>query len=366
MPSHLTCHAARLDDNGIPIISRARRSVLETSLTDIKRQQNKSWNSQRSALRCAAETLSSTVNRATFLNKWVFQNRYRSIPPILDSLDIECEAALSILTRRSAEIEEASRMIVQGLAYTLGVAELAKTFPSDNNPFREPSTLIRFMTDNAQSQYSEVHGLHCSGRDTCSPANNFTQLGMSGALTLTHLQKHCVGAKVPTHWISFSDNAAWTLKYIRKRREQGEDVSNGRVFIVSTERLDRFKIPWERSDVLIQQYAGGKPYSRSNTNGVKFAWPGHYLVYGWVPKPCVLKIYSLDSFLRACEQCDIREGNGPSSINGASLHADRNLIANVFIRHPYSILPEHRTSLSQDELITALGDMTLSTRATSC
>lgn len=366
MPSHLTFHAEMLDDNGIPIISRARRSVIEASLGDERRQQNKCWNLEHSALRGAAEALSTTMNRATFLNKWVFRNRYRSIPPILDSLDIPCDAALAILTRRLAEIEEASRMVVQGLALMLGVAELAKTFPAENNPFREPSTLIRFMTDKAQSQYSEVHGIHCSAWETCSPANKFTQLTKLGALTVTHLRKHCEGAKAPTRWISFSDNAAWMLKHIRKRQERGEDISSGRVFIVSSERLDRFDIPWERSDFLVQHYAGGKTYSLSNTNGVKFAWPRHYLVYGWVPKPCILKIYSLDSFLRACEQCGIREGNGMNSTNGAYWHADSNHIGDLFIRHPYSILPDHRKSSTEDDLTTALGDMTLLTQGTSC
>lgn len=139
MPSHLTSHAEMLDDNGIPIISRARRSVIEASLSDERRQQNESRNLEHSALRGAAEALSTTMNRATFLNKWVFRNRYRSNPPILDSLDILCDAALAILTRRLAEIEEASRMGVQGLSLMLGVAELAKTFPAENNPIKAQS-----------------------------------------------------------------------------------------------------------------------------------------------------------------------------------------------------------------------------------
>jgi hypothetical protein len=81
------------------------------------------------------------------------------------------------------------------------------------------------------------------------------------------------------------------LQYINKKVPS----NNCRVAIVSVPKMERLNILWHQSDVLVEQ-AGGKAYSGRYQDGVQFAWPRHYLVYGWIPAQCVIKTLTLQRF----------------------------------------------------------------------
>lgn len=74
-----------------------------------------------------------------------------------------------------------------------------------------------------------------------------------------------------------------------------------RIALVSTAKMERLNLLFDRSDFLVQS-AGG------SLDSVKFAWQSHYLVYGWIPAQCVVKIFTLDQFRGICENRNIRPG----------------------------------------------------------
>lgn len=173
------------------------------------------------------------------------------------------------------------------------------------NPFDPPLTLIRIWDDNSHTIYTKSLGFRCGNWKKCQPANDFIELKNKELLNLQRISNHCEDKRSLSDWISFSDNALWILS---KRSDSFlSSQRNCRVAIINVASLDKLRIPWQRSDFLVQQL-GGNVYS-TKKSGVQYAWPGHYLVYGWVPSQCIIKCFTLEEFQDRCKQRNIVKGN---------------------------------------------------------
>jgi hypothetical protein len=172
------------------------------------------------------------------------------------------------------------------------------------NPFDLPLTLIRIWDDNSHTLYTKSLGFRCGNWKKCQPANDFIELKNKELLNLQRISNHCEAISSPSDWISFSDDALWIL--LKRSDHFSSARRNCRVAIINVASLDRLWIPWQRSDSLVQQL-GGNPYSPTR-GGVQFAWPGHYLVYGWVPSQCIIKSFTLEEFKGLCKQRNIHKG----------------------------------------------------------
>jgi hypothetical protein len=180
---------------------------------------------------------------------------------------------------------------------------IPETFPENPKAFQLPWTLMRCWDDCSHTEYSDSLGFRCSGWRTCRPASSFMELQKNGILTTQKLQSHCEGKATPSQWISLCDNASWMLKYVNKTRKP----AGCRIAIVSVPKMERLNILWARSDELVRQ-AGGNTYSGKHRDGVEYAWPEHYLVYGWIPAQCVIETFTIQDFRQLCKERDIKEG----------------------------------------------------------
>jgi hypothetical protein len=180
---------------------------------------------------------------------------------------------------------------------------IPETFPENPKAFQLPWTLMRCWDDCSHTEYSDSLGFRCSGWRTCRPASSFMELQKNGILTTQKLQSHCEGKATPSQWISLCDNASWMLKYVNKTRKP----AGCRIAIVSVPKMERLNILLARSDELVRQ-AGGNTYSGKHRDGVEYAWPEHYLVYGWIPAQCVIETFTIQDFRQLCKERDIKEG----------------------------------------------------------
>ena len=98
------------------------------------------------------------------------------------------------------------------------------------------------------------------------------------------------------------------LKYIDEHwPTDGVSADSMSIALISTAKVERMNILFDRSDFLLQR-AGGRPYRMTNPDGVKFTWAGHYLVYGWIPVQYIVTNFTLARFRDVCEGRSIRPG----------------------------------------------------------
>lgn len=297
----------RCDKFGIPVVVRSRKRINNASLSE-EDHCTKNWNTSCTALHRVTENLRFSVKRAQFFEHWVF--RYMKPvqwPLILCSTRISLEEGMQILEDKQREIDQEWQIFLPGMSIVLRhlVSRIPDDFPPKCNPFEQPLTLIRFWTDQSHSPYADACGFQCSGWATCRAVEKFSELKELDALTSDHLRAHCEGQHKPTHWISFSDDASWILS----KKAQNCQLPGARVAIISIPKLERFNIHWGRSDLLFEQNTKEKCFSERNPQGVHYAWPGHYLVYGWTPAQCIIATYSLASFRQACKEHGIQESS---------------------------------------------------------
>ncbi|KAL8634948.1 MAG: hypothetical protein Q9226_009408 [Calogaya cf. arnoldii] len=157
----------------------------------------------------------------------------------------------------------------------------------------------------SHTEYDQKLGFLSSSWNTCMPAKDFEEMKANGDLSVASLQSHCEGQPDPSEWISLSSEVSWMLEHIKNGSIYGSSVNGGHIALISTAKLERLKILVNRSDLLVQK-AGGSLCSYRNPDGVKFAWPSHYLAYGWIPKQCIVKIFTLPEFRDSCEERNIR------------------------------------------------------------
>lgn len=298
--------ADECDELGIAKITRARKHAQYCSGIEIGCVRE--WNENQSCLQAITEELRFNLNRVDFLERWGFQRLNSTTrQPVIHSLAIPVEIAIRVLRvehkKSQQKIQDLRTAIKAMLLYSL--RDIAEDFASESvrKPFEQPITLMRFWTQNSHCPHDSDFGFQCSGLATCKPAGSFQELLHDG-LDLRHIRTHCENQpSAATHWISFSDDASWILKKVNRLANPTTQVA-----IISVRKLDRLKIWWQRSDLLVQQM-GGKCWSELyHPDGIQYAWHSHYLVYGWIPAECIIATFDLASFRRECEQRNIKEG----------------------------------------------------------
>ena len=74
---------------------------------------------------------------------------------------------------------------------------------------------------------------------------------------------------------------------------------------MSTAKMERMNLLLDRSDFLLQG-AGGRAYSTTRPDGVKFTSRNYYVVYGWIPVQCIVTYFTLTRFRNICKERKIQ------------------------------------------------------------
>lgn len=335
--TQLSDFARVFDEFGIPCIFLSMRRKVE-------------WDAKQAVLRAVTEQLRLDLKPIEFLERWAFKRlALTARRPILNSLTISADLALQVLQTEQNKTAEKLRNLTDTTQIILSypIRDIQHHFPPETacNPFEQPLTLIRRWTKSSHSPYSRAFGFQCSGWMDCKPAGTFLELEGSDALDLKHIRSHCENKTPdPTHWISFSDDVSWILKRVNRLPDPTTQVA-----IIDVRKLDLLNIPWQRSDILVQQ-RGGKCFSHQNPHGVNFAWAGHYLVYGWVPSQCVVATFDLRTFRQACSIRSVKEGSSRSYKTYVCVNIGP---ADISIRPPHILVARDEESTPVDELADA-------------
>ncbi|KAI9793250.1 MAG: hypothetical protein M1816_000671 [Peltula sp. TS41687] len=293
--------------------------VPTSSAFHIRRDKTIEWHAEKAVLRAVTKQLRSDLNRIVFIENWTFKRlastaqRRRVLD--LDSIEMSADVASQML---QVEQDKATEKL-RDLASTIQILR--------------PRTLIR-----------RVRVPMLGWAKDCKPAGTLLELEGSEALELNHIRAHCERIWVPTHWIPFSNDASRILEQVNCRSDPTTQVA-----IADVRRLDRLKIPWQRSDELVRQRRGSC-FSHQNDQGIKFAWPRHYLVYGWVPAQCVVRTFDLQTFRQVCERQGVKEG--PSKSYEAHDCVDVGSGDDV-VRPPQMLLAHDEGSTPVDDLVSA-------------
>jgi len=305
------------DDSMLPIFKKSIRVFFfEDNLTPEEISRITEWNCLNKQLLATTKNIRDVEQTIQFLEKWCLR-----IGPLTSQIldvavgvcavlgnDVRIQDVQRVLHEREVYVRktffELARAMDVLLRHELKGIESPIRDTTQPNPFDAPLTLIRIWNDDSHTLYTESVGFRCGNWKQCQPVNDFIELGNSEKL-LKIISDHCEGETSPSDWISFSDNASWILSKFSDsfRSTQG----NCRVAVINVASLDRLRIPWQRSDSLVKQF-GGTPRS-SEEGGVQYAWPGHYLVYGWVPSQCIIKSFTLEEFETLCKHRNIPKGN---------------------------------------------------------
>ena len=78
-------------------------------------------------------------------------------------------------------------------------------------------------------------------------------------------------------------------------------MRQGWVDLISRVNLDRLGVLYDPSDELVR-WSDGSVARMPDEKGVRFAWPGHYLVYGMVPAACIVNFWTFERFERVCAE----------------------------------------------------------------
>ncbi|KFZ14240.1 hypothetical protein V501_03341 [Pseudogymnoascus sp. VKM F-4519 (FW-2642)] len=333
------------DESALPIFNDGEIVVFaDVWQSREKIQRDAEWNCLNKQLLSATISIREDEQAIQFLEKWFM----RSSDPashisdaavgeyIAPGNDVPIKDVQAVLNTRgtctrNTFLELSSAMDVL-LRHKLNGIECPIRATTSLDPFDSPPTLIRIWDDNSHTLYTKSLGFRCGNWKQCQPANDFIELKNKELLNLETISNHCEDKRSPSNWISFSDNALWILS-----KRSSSTQRNCRVAIINVASMDRLRIPWQRSDSLVQQL-GGNLYS-SRKDGVQYAWPGHYLVYGCVPSQCIIKSFTLGQFKDLCKQQNIHKGNPliQRSLSDAYLTEIRTDSA-VMRVHPHELL----------------------------
>jgi hypothetical protein len=306
------------DQSALPIFDNGEKNIVlgEDSPSPEEIQQTIEWNCLKKQLLSATTNIRDDEQAIQFLEKWLLRSSDpvshisdaalgECVTPINDVPIKDIQAVLQergVCTRN--KFLELSRAMDMFLRHKLKGIESPARATVQLNPFDPPLTLIRIWNDNSHTLYTKSLGFRCGNWKKCQPANDFIEMKNKELLNLQRISDHCEDKSSPSDWISFSDSALWILS---KRSDSFLSAQrNCRVAIINVASLDKLRIPWQRSDSLVQRL-GGNVYS-TKESGVQYAWPGHYLVYGWVPSQCIIKLFTLKEFKELCKQRNIVKG----------------------------------------------------------
>lgn len=225
------------------------------------------------------------------------------------SVQEEINLLIQIAEAASVEKERLARASAVFLEYAVSdISNRLLPRTTFENLYRPPQGFLRVWGSQSYTNYKEQLGFLCSSWTTCRPAPNLEELKQRNILSTEKLQFHCEDQPFPSYWISLYGKASCMLEYINKKWPLDiVSTSRMRIALVSTSKMERLNLLYDRSDILVQ-CAGGRLYSTTNPNGIKFAWPSHYLVYGWIPVQCIVKLFTLAQFRDICKDRNIRPG----------------------------------------------------------
>ena len=301
-----------LDESELPIVE----NVTKVGFTEeLQNSENATWNLLNKQLLSTTTNIRDNEQAVQFLKKWLLRSSDptshisdaplgKYIAPGIAIKDVQAGLQKRETHSRDTFLEYSSAMNVR-LRHKLKGIESPTLATLRLNPFDPPLTLIRIWDDNSHSPYTKSLGFRCGNWRKCQPADDFIELTNKGLLNPQKISNHCQDEGSASDWISFSDNALWILSKCSDRFSSTQ--RDCRIAIINVASLDRLGIPWQRSDFLVQQL-GGKLFSPKNKDGVQFAWPGHYLVYGWVPPQCIVRSFTLEEFQTLCQQRNIVKG----------------------------------------------------------
>lgn len=176
-----------------------------------------------------------------------------------------------------------------------------------HNSDRLPKILLRSYDFSSYTEFDSKLGFISSSWRTSEPASNFGELKDRGILSVENIKAHMEYRPIESEWISCSENTAWTLRQVNRKWPEDSFHGSRKIALVSVAKLQQWGIMFGPSrDLLLA--AGGQPYFRTNPAGVHYTSDIHYLVHGWIPRPCIVKIFTLIEFRDICNYYAIDPG----------------------------------------------------------
>ncbi|KAL9039062.1 MAG: hypothetical protein Q9180_002756 [Flavoplaca navasiana] len=330
----LSKHSTRRNSDGIPVMvegpsaRRVKRRKFADKEDDPEKVQEVTlhnewvdlWNKEHLDLVAKTRLACALIESIKFLQRWSLPLVHLNAYPLTRHL-----AEISIESSNDKTVEEELELLVQIIKSASVVMEYLTTASmmsmqhtvsdimdalgpiNDRNIFGGlPQGLLRLHGPQSHTEYDNDLGFLSSSWQTSSPATSFQEMEKRGASTVASLKSHCEHKPQSSEWISSSGEVSWMLKYIDlKWPACSTGANNMRISLISTAKMERLKIPIYRSDFLVQS-AGGSRFTLTNPEGVKFAWDIHYLIYGWIPKPCIVRTFSLPEFRDICRARNIQ------------------------------------------------------------
>lgn len=310
----LSRHSSHRDQYGIPKVSRCTR-LAGKDATLQKRDEVEKWNGTREKLLILTDRIRVLLQQIDFAERWlmphlrpsketsltVLANKYIDDTcdrPVSEEIEALTEALQSVHQRWQELVEITSVVMTYITSAVRGNLSIA----SAKDLGCRPCTLVRLWVDKSHTPYSAELGFRCAGWKSCDHSGSLQNLEDKKILTKESLQNHCENGRDPSVWISLSNDASWVLWYATTRRFW--KAKGCRVAIISADKLDRCNVPWDRSDTLVER-TGGNVYCRAYPYGVKFAWPKHFLAYGWIPAQCILATFTFEHFHQLCNDRNI-------------------------------------------------------------
>ena len=250
------------DQSALPVFADEEKVVFaedSTSPEDI--QQIVEWNRLNKHLLSATTNIRDDEQAIQFLEKWLLRSS-NPLSHISDAAlgdcvtsdnDVPIKDIQAMLQERRVctrnKLLELSRAMDMFLRHKLKGIESPTRATVQLNPFDPPLTLIRIWNDKSHTIHTKSLGFRCGNWKKCQPANNFIEMKNKKLLNLEGISDHCKDKRSPSDWISFSDNALWILS---KRSDSFLPTQgNCYVAIINVASLDKLRIPWQRSDLLV-------------------------------------------------------------------------------------------------------------------
>ena len=319
----LSHHSKKRDKYGLPIVDNSRRICFaDKSGSEEDTQRIATWNADHQQLVLLTKKAHKHIEEVIFILTWLMPHLHLHDYPSTRSLsgavinssnDKLIREEIDLLNRTAEAASAKKERLAHASAVILehvvsDVSDRLSPRAVVENIHRPHQGQLRVWGSKSHTKYDKHLGFLSSSWTTCRPAPNLEELKQRSALSVTSLQSHCENQPRPSDWISLSGEASWMLKHINKKwPADSVSTDSMRIALVSTAKMERLNLLFDRSDFLVQS-AGGRPYSATSPNGVKFAWHGHYLVYGWIPVQCIVKIFTLAQFRDICEDRNIRPG----------------------------------------------------------
>jgi len=293
-PRSLRAHAHKRDHVGVPIPCKIivwRRPSDDES----KRSRLASWGDDHKRLMAAAcdRDLTPALEQHRFVAAWFQEDQNDCFTMVAKDIGSETSVEDEIASINERKRQAACRLRQCNESMRSRVADISDMIPPQDNtpPSDRPIILLRMWKEDSHTIYSSLRGFQCSDWKNITLAPSLDELVTHEDQTRQSLETH-LDTKQPSRWISVSDSVKW----IREHGPQWGSKyygSNCQVAVISISKLDCLAILWERSDQLVHSLG---------MKGVKYAWPDHYLVYGWIPAQCIIRTLPFGDFLSMYEE----------------------------------------------------------------